>query len=116
MTVITTFFDKRILAGVIFVILLVIAIFRTSVKKETRPIAFGLIWFAAALLPTSLAPFAEVTNDHRMFFPFIGLALSVVTFTSLRLIKMERKITSSQTAKIIITGAMVIVLGLNAYG
>jgi tetratricopeptide (TPR) repeat protein len=43
-----------------------------------RPIAFGLSWFLLALLPTSIFPLAEVENDHRMFFPFVGLAMSVV--------------------------------------
>ena len=116
LAVITTVFDRRILAGVIFVVILIIAIFKTSADKKTKPIAFGLIWFAAALLPTSLAPFAEVTNDHRMFFPFIGLALSVVTFISLRLIKKEEKIVASQTSRTIIAVSIFIVLGLNAYG
>jgi tetratricopeptide (TPR) repeat protein len=36
-----------------------------------------LSWFVIALLPTSLTPLAEVANDHRMFFPFVGLALAV---------------------------------------
>jgi tetratricopeptide (TPR) repeat protein len=30
-----------------------------------------------ALLPTALLPLAEVENDHRMFFPFVGLVLAV---------------------------------------
>ena len=116
LTVITTVFDKRILAGIIFVVILIIAIFKTSGKKKTKPIAFGLIWFAAALLPTSVAPFAEVTNDHRMFFPFIGLALSVVTLISLQLIKNEEKIVNSQVSRTMIAIAIFVVLGLNAYG
>jgi len=115
-TVITNAFDRRILAGVVFVVLLVITIFKTSAKKETKPIAFGLIWFAAALLPTSVAPFAEVMNDHRMFFPFIGLALSVVTFIGLRLIRQEKRIMGSQPFRIIIAASVLIILGLNAYG
>ena len=116
LTVITTVFDKRILAGIIFVVILIIAIFKTSGNKKTKPIAFGLIWFAAALLPTSVAPFAEVTNDHRMFFPFIGLALSVVTLISLQLIKNEEKIVNSQVSRTMIAIAIFVVLGLNAYG
>ena len=115
-TVITTVFDKRFLAGVAFVIILVLAIFKTSGDKKTKPIAFGLIWFAAALLPTSVAPFAEVTNDHRMFFPFIGLALSVVTFIGLWLIKKEQKILTNETSRALIAISIFIVLGLNAYG
>jgi protein O-mannosyl-transferase len=46
-------------------------------RRETRPIAFGLFWFLFAVLPTSIFPLAEVENDHRMFFPFVGLAIGV---------------------------------------
>lgn len=115
-TVILTVFDKRILIGLIFVIALIIAIFKTSKKQETKPISFGLIWFAAALLPTSVAPFAEVMNDHRMYFPFIGLALSIVWFISLWLIKKEKQIVATKTNQAIIISVMLFILSLNAYG
>lgn len=114
-TVIQNAFDERIIIGCIFIALLIITIVKTSVKSETKPIAFGLIWFAAALLPTSLAPFAEVTNDHRMYFPFIGLALSVVSYIGL-LIKRYRHVVNG---KRYFAGLMIIafcVLGLNALG
>ena len=45
-------------------------------RRSTQPITFGLIWFFSGLLPTSLVPLAEVTNDHRMFLPFVGLVLA----------------------------------------
>ena len=51
---------------------------RTRRRRATAPIAFGVGWFLIALLPTALTPLAEVANDHRMFFPFVGLALAVV--------------------------------------
>ena len=55
-----------------------IIIIYTSSKKNLKPISFGLIWFLITLLPTSsIIPLAEVLNDHRMFFPFIGLSLSI---------------------------------------
>ena len=69
-------------AGYLFVAALLAAAYYTArrpdTRNDTRPIAFGLLWFLLALLPTSLMPLAEVTNDHRMFFPFIGLSLAVV--------------------------------------
>jgi hypothetical protein len=65
------------LVGFAFAIALVVGIFILTRRRETRPIAFGLFWFLLALLPTSLFPLAEVENDHRMFFPFVGLAMSV---------------------------------------
>lgn len=77
-------FRWEALAGYLFVAALLVVAFRTSRSRETRPIAFGILWFILALLPTSLMALSNVTNDHRMFFPFVGLALSV--FWSLRLV------------------------------
>ncbi|MCW5201124.1 hypothetical protein VU07_04935, partial [Desulfobulbus sp. F4] len=60
-------------------LLLAIAAFgiRASRKQETRPIAFGIIWFFFALAPTSsFIPFGQIANDHRTFFPYIGLVLA----------------------------------------
>jgi len=70
-------FSVEALSGYLFVIALVAAIYYTARKSETKPIAFGLIWFIVTLLPTSLMPLADVTNDHRMFFAFVGMALAV---------------------------------------
>ena len=108
-------FDERILIGCIFVVFLLITIIRTSVKAETRPIAFGLIWFSVALLPTSLAPFAEVTNDHRMYFPFIGLMLSVVTYAGL-LIKRYNHVFENKRYFSYLFALLFCILGLNAFG
>lgn len=115
-TVINNVFDERIIVGLAFVTVLFITIFKTSVKPETRPISFGLIWFAAALLPTSLAPFAEVTNDHRMFFPFIGLVLSVVTSVGLWLIRSAGEKAWGMKYKVGSVVVVLMVLGLNAFG
>jgi Tfp pilus assembly protein PilF len=69
--------DPRVLLGVAFIACVVWFAVRTARVKATRPIAFGLWWFLIALLPTAVLPLAEVANDHRMFFPFVGLALAV---------------------------------------
>jgi len=114
-TVIANHLDDRIIIGCIFVVLLIVTIIKTSAKKETRPIAFGLIWFAAALLPTSLAPFAEVTNDHRMYFPFIGLALSVVCYAGI-LIERYRPASGIKNYYTGLLVALFVVLTINAYG
>ena len=47
-------------------------------RSDWRPAGFGLLWFLVALLPTAVFPLAEVENDHRMYFPFVGLTFSVV--------------------------------------
>lgn len=68
--------DYRFIVGVSFVLLLITASIYFSFKKRFRLIGFGLWWFLLALLPTSLVPLAEVINDHRTFFPYIGLFIS----------------------------------------
>ncbi|RZJ89414.1 MAG: tetratricopeptide repeat protein [Chryseobacterium sp.] len=106
--------DERIILGVTFVVSLIIAIVRTSAKSDTKPISLGLIWFAASLLPTSLAPFAEVTNDHRMYFAFTGLALAVTAYLS-QLIK-KSSLPLSPFLKYGLAGVLVTIFGLNVYG
>jgi tetratricopeptide (TPR) repeat protein len=69
-------FDADALFGFVFLAVLIGVAVRTARRRETRPVAFGLFWFLLALVPTSLFPLAEVENDHRMFFPFVGLTLS----------------------------------------
>ena len=70
-------FTTEGLIGLVFVLCLLWAIIHTARRPGTRPIAFGLLWFLLTLLPTSLFPLSEIENDHRMFLPFIGLALAV---------------------------------------
>ena len=77
-TLIYNILDERVIIGTLIVTLLVIIIFKSSKIEKYRPIAFGIAWFFFALLPTSLVPLAEVTNDHRMFFPFIGLTIALI--------------------------------------
>ncbi|MBZ5631285.1 MAG: tetratricopeptide repeat protein [Acidobacteriia bacterium] len=65
------------MAGVLSCVALAGVALWTTRKREYRPISFGIIWFFIALAPTSLVVLSEVENDHRMFFPFVGLILSV---------------------------------------
>lgn len=69
--------DIRVLGGSLFILALTAIALYTANKEKMRPIAFGIIWFFLALIPTAVTPLAEVLNDHRVFFPFIGLAISV---------------------------------------
>ena len=39
-------------------------------------ILFGLGWFAISLLPTSLVPLHVLVNEHRLYLPLVGLALT----------------------------------------
>ncbi|MEA1874443.1 MAG: tetratricopeptide repeat protein [Bacteroidota bacterium] len=110
-------FDVRAIVGIVFVASLIIYAFKTSKQKETRPISFGILWFFLALMPTSsFIALTQVTNDHRMFFPFVGLSLAVVWNIALIIKKHEAKIKSKYLFKILIIAVPVIVLALNAYG
>jgi tetratricopeptide (TPR) repeat protein len=69
----TEWYDTRAIAGYAFIALLIFA-----TRRASRPVAFGLWWFVIALLPTSsFFPLAEVANEHRIFFAYIGLVLAV---------------------------------------
>jgi tetratricopeptide (TPR) repeat protein len=70
-------FSETSVIGLAFLVGVVFAIRYSVRSRETRPVAFGLLWFLIALLPTSIFPLAEPENDHRMFFPFVGLVLAV---------------------------------------
>jgi tetratricopeptide (TPR) repeat protein len=70
-----------------------------------RPVAFGLWWFLIALAPTSLFPLAEVENDHRMFFPFVGLSLAVC-YAAVTLIPASPRWLAGGAAVILVAGAL----------
>ena len=65
--------------GIGLVLGMIVAMFRLGPSPRTRPIAVGFAWFLLANLPTSVLPLAEITNDHRMLFPYVGLVLSFTT-------------------------------------
>ncbi len=115
-TVIKNIFDERIIIGLTFITSLIYFIFKTSNKKETIPISFGLIWFAITLLPSSITPLAEVTNDHRMLFPFIGLALAIGYSIYLWLLHVKERTTNIKRLQSAIFIGAFLVIGLNAYG
>jgi len=72
-SIIKPWYSLKILAGLLIVGILIWIMIKTALKKELRPIAFGIAWFFIALIPTTLNPLYQIANDHRMFFPFIGL-------------------------------------------
>jgi hypothetical protein len=73
--------DARFVAPLFLHAMLIFWALKFSRQKSLRPISFGILWFYIALIPTSsVIPLSEVRNDHRMFFPFIGLSLAAVVF------------------------------------
>ncbi|MEA2328866.1 MAG: protein O-mannosyl-transferase [Thermoanaerobaculia bacterium] len=72
-------YDPRALIGFAFVVALIALIRYFARREQMRPAAFGLAWYAVALVPTSsVYPLAEVVNEHRVFLPYMGLAFSVI--------------------------------------
>jgi len=104
--------DIRFFAGCIFILLMITAAFYTAKNKDTRPISFGIIWFFLALLPTSsIIPLGEVLNDHRMYFPFVGLVVSVSWTVALLLTRYGKRL-----KKAVIVVPVALILGAYAYG
>ena len=110
-------FDERVLIGVVFIaaaLWIAIAAWR---RRETRPMAFGLLWFFVALLPTSsLVPLAEVLNDHRVYFPFVGLTLAVTWSAGLLLMRREPALAKQPWAWPLVISVAVAVLLAHAAG
>lgn len=76
---ITQWYDTRVVVGVLFMGTLGYLLWKSSKTHALRPIAFGIAWFVIGLLPSSsVFPLAEVSNEHRVFLPFIGLSFAVV--------------------------------------
>ncbi|TCP21314.1 tetratricopeptide repeat protein [Tenacibaculum skagerrakense] len=115
-TVIPNFFDDRVIAGILFLGALIYVTVKTSLQRRTRPIAFGLLWFMFALLPTSLAPLSEVMNDHRMFFPFIGLTFSITYAIGLYVLKFEKELLNTNWKMNGVRAGIFMVLFSYAYG
>jgi uncharacterized protein (TIGR02996 family) len=78
-------------------------------NRELKPVAFGLFWFLVASAPTSWIALAEVENDHRMYFPFVGLSLAVCQAVALVL-------ASRRTSPKLIAGACILILALFTSG
>jgi hypothetical protein len=99
----------------VFIVALFAVMALWSRRRDTRVAAFGLAWFAIGLVPSStVLPLAEVANDHRVFFPFAGLALTAV---SLAAVWLERGLAARRLPRAAVAMACgVAVLVLAAHG
>jgi len=96
---ITNPFDDRVIVGLLFIIGMISLAWVSANKREWRPVAYGILWFLLALLPTSVVPLSEVLNDHRPFFPYIGLCIAVVWTILLLYRKYEAQLFSGSVGK-----------------
>ncbi|MBS1594780.1 MAG: tetratricopeptide repeat protein [Bacteroidetes bacterium] len=108
--------DPYAILGYVFVIFTVIITLITAEYKATRPIAFGLAWFLLANVPTSLVAFSEVTNDHRMFFPFVGLSLAIVWSLYLLVMLVVKSTKPNKAVKWTFFAFLIVMLAGYAYG
>jgi len=116
-TLITNIFDSRILLGILSVLVMLFLAWRAYKIRQLRPVTFGILWFYITLLPTSsLIPFAEVMNDHRTFFPYIGLVLAVVCYISYLAVKYQEKLEKNNNLMIAFCMTAVIFLTSHSYG
>jgi protein O-mannosyl-transferase len=112
---ITSWTDPRLAAGLLLLAVSLVALWRTSRSRELRPVAFGIAWFWIALIPSSsVFPLAEVTNDHRMFFPFMGLTAAVVWWICVEVTHSELADATRQRLPQITAAAALVILGGHA--
>ncbi len=98
--------DLRVLAGLLLLAGSVWAAWRAAGSRATRPITIGLAWFWIGLVPATVVPLAEVTNDHRPYFAFLGLTLAVVWAGVLAIARLARPNVAARWA--VITAAAVL--------
>jgi len=104
--------DPRFWAGLGFLVLFATAAWTAARCRRTRVTGFGLLWFLLALLPTSLWPLAEVMNDHRTFFPYVGLVVAAAGLASWLL---SLRIHYRRWVKMAAVGAVAVFLCANGY-
>lgn len=109
-------FDPRFLVGLFFIAAMLFAAYYFSRAKKYRPIAFGILWFFISLIPVTVAPLTEVLNDHRMFFPFIGLVIAVCWAVGLFLRRYEKKLEANKALRVFVLSVLLLVLLANALG
>ena len=111
----TSWLDLRLVAGSLFLVALAGTIGWCSRSRLLRPAAFGLGWFAIALLPTSsIIPLSEVYNEQRIFFPFVGLALALSWTAALGLRALAGR--SSRAAGVLAVGLALAIVAAHGAG
>ncbi len=109
--------NLKAIAGFIFVGLLLVIAIITSKKSIHRPISFGVCWFLLALVPSSsVIPLAEVMNDHRVFFPYIGLAIAVCWTLYLGYLEIIKRISKPFEIKVAVFTTSLLFLSAYGYG
>jgi len=109
--------DSNLIYGLLFLLSIFYIMFITWKSEKWRPVCFGLGWFLFALFPTSsIIPFSEVKNDHRIFFPYIGLAIAFGWPLVLALKKYKERLLPGSSRIAAIFAVYFLLIGLHVYG
>ncbi|MEQ9063004.1 MAG: tetratricopeptide repeat protein [Vicingaceae bacterium] len=115
--VITTLWSAKKLLGFAVILALMMVAYYASMKKALKPIAFGILWFFITLIPTStFHPLGQISNDHRVFLPFIGLFISTSWAFALLVTKYKSEIQEKLPVRLALLGAVFLLLFGHAYG
>jgi hypothetical protein len=110
-------FDSRIMLGLIVVAGLLWVALTALREVKYRPVAFGIFWFFLALMPTSsFVPLYQIANDHRTFFPYVGIVLTLGWTVGLFILKHERAVESSSLVRYLLPLCSIGVIGAYGYG
>ncbi len=110
-------FDDRVIAGGLLILSMLTGAYYFSLRKETRPAAYGILWFLITLIPTStIIPFAEPLNDHRPFFGYIGLVLVVANLFALVFVKRKEIALAKKMPKPVMLALPLLLITLHGYG
>ncbi len=101
--------EVDVILGFLFMGLVAAAVLWSRRRRATRPIAFGLVWYIVASVPTSWFAIGEVENDHRMYFPFVGLAMALCWAAALW-------VYARPVPRVAVLGACAFLLALAAWG
>jgi tetratricopeptide (TPR) repeat protein len=105
--------DPRAVLGIVFLASVLATIWATAGQRQWRPVCFGLAWFVLGLIPTSVFPLSELENDHRLFLPFMGLALAVTWAAAMALKRLQLE---EHPLKMWLPAAAVLVLSFCGHG
>ena len=114
LTVFTSVAQARVLLGAIAALATLVWMWHSARRRETRPVAFGIVWFWLGVLPSSsVFPLAEVTNDHRVFLPYMGLAAAAVWQVCVT-VRARGGLAGQRTAARVLAGVAAIVIAAHA--
>ena len=85
-------------------------------RASLRPAAFGMFWFLIAAMPAAVFPVSQTENDHRMFFPFVGLLFAFVWIGAVVVDRLFARGVFANAPKFLLPGTIVALLACYAAG